>query len=83
MKNEWSIGRGIAVAGKWLAIALIITILFTSTLKFINNRLTEDCYYNEPLRPIIGGETDAYGCYIMAGYTWNESQQECVREWEK
>jgi len=32
---------------------------------------------------IIGGETDEHGCMLMAGYTWNETKQECVREWEE
>jgi hypothetical protein len=31
----------------------------------------------------VGGDTDEHGCYLMAGYTWNETDQMCVREWEK
>jgi hypothetical protein len=31
----------------------------------------------------IGGETDEHGCMLMAGYTWCESKQMCLREWEK
>ncbi len=30
----------------------------------------------------IGGEQDEHGCYLMAGYNWCESKQECVRYWE-
>jgi hypothetical protein len=30
----------------------------------------------------IGGTYDSNGCLIPAGYSWNETQQECVREWE-
>jgi len=31
----------------------------------------------------IGGERDSYGCLISAGYSWNSTEQQCVREWEK
>lgn len=36
---------------------------------------------NEP--EIIGGETDNHNCLIAAGYSWNETDQRCVKEWEK
>lgn len=32
---------------------------------------------------IIGGETDEHGCYLMAGYTWCEAKQKCLRTWEE
>ncbi len=31
----------------------------------------------------IGGETDEHGCMLMAGYTWCESKQKCLRTWEE
>ncbi|MFH1326832.1 MAG: hypothetical protein ABIH59_01765 [archaeon] len=31
---------------------------------------------------LIGGDRDEHGCLGPAGYTWNESEQKCVREWE-
>jgi hypothetical protein len=31
---------------------------------------------------IIGGDRDFNGCLIPAGYSWNEEEKECVREWE-
>jgi len=30
---------------------------------------------------IIGGERDEHGCLGAAGYTWNETEQSCVRQW--
>ncbi len=30
----------------------------------------------------IGGQRDAYGCLSPAGYTYNETLDVCVREWE-
>jgi hypothetical protein len=32
---------------------------------------------------IIGGDKDEHGCYLMAGYTWCEARQECLRAWEE
>jgi hypothetical protein len=34
-------------------------------------------------RPPVGGDSDEHGCIISAGYVWNESDQRCVREFEK
>mmetsp|Transcript_23032 Transcript_23032/g.69190 ORF Transcript_23032/g.69190 Transcript_23032/m.69190 type:complete len:254 (-) Transcript_23032:126-887(-) len=34
-----------------------------------------------PIGP-IGGETDAQGCYISAGYSWCASSEKCIRTWE-
>jgi hypothetical protein len=31
----------------------------------------------------IGGETDEHGCLIAAGYSWNKTDQMCIREWTK
>lgn len=31
----------------------------------------------------IGGETDAHGCLVAAGYTWCEEKQKCLRTWEE
>ncbi len=31
----------------------------------------------------IGGDKDSHGCLIVAGYSWNETKQQCVREWEE
>ena len=31
---------------------------------------------------IIGGQRDSHGCLGPAGYSWNESEMACVREWE-
>jgi hypothetical protein len=31
----------------------------------------------------VGGEQDAHGCYLMAGYSWNPITQRCERPWEQ
>lgn len=38
--------------------------------------------YTKPEQP-IGGQTDAHGCLIAAGYSWCEARQECERPWER
>jgi hypothetical protein len=30
----------------------------------------------------IGGQRDSHGCLGPAGYSWNQSEESCVREWE-
>lgn len=30
----------------------------------------------------IGGQRDEHGCLGPAGYSWNQSEEKCVREWE-
>ena len=32
---------------------------------------------------LIGGQKDAHGCLIAAGYSWCESKQKCLRIWEE
>ena len=33
--------------------------------------------------PLIGGDKDAHGCLIAAGYSWCESKNKCLRVWEE
>ena len=32
---------------------------------------------------LIGGDKDAHGCLIAAGYSWCEVKQKCLRTWEE
>jgi len=34
-------------------------------------------------QPLIGGQTDAGGCLIAAGYSWCAPKQKCLRIWEE
>ena len=50
--KEYTLGRGIAIAGKWLSIAIMVTIVYTSTLNFITDTLNPDKgYYERPPYP--------------------------------
>jgi len=33
--------------------------------------------------PLIGGDKDAHGCLIAAGYSWCQSKNKCLRPWEE
>lgn len=44
-------------------------------------RTGPDCEF-APCPQIVGNDSDAHGCKGSAGYSWCESQQKCVREWE-
>jgi len=35
-----------------------------------------------PCPQLVGNDSDAHGCIGSAGYSWCESEQKCVREWE-
>jgi len=61
-------------------ISIIITIISIGFLTGCNLSLTFD--KDKPDTP-IGGETDEHGCMLMAGYTWCEAKQKCLREWEE
>lgn len=37
----------------------------------------------EEQNQVIGGDKDEHGCLPAAGYTWCESKQKCLREWEE
>ena len=39
-------------------------------------------WWANPEEP-IGGERDEHGCLLMAGYTWCEAKQKCLRVWEE
>jgi hypothetical protein len=34
-------------------------------------------------KKLIGGDKDEHDCLTAAGYSWNETKQKCVREWEE
>ena len=36
----------------------------------------------QPASPVLGGDADAHGCAVSAGYSWCASAGACVRPWE-
>ncbi|VVB77981.1 Uncharacterised protein [uncultured archaeon] len=33
--------------------------------------------------PVVGGDKDAHGCIVSAGYSWCEEKQKCLMAWEE
>ncbi len=67
---------------KTLYIFIIIIILLFGVLAgiiYLNNQADQGNQDNQ----IIGGDKDEHDCIGSAGYTWNNTKQECVREWEE
>jgi len=55
----------------------------TRTCRKYNNCHTTFGKPNETRDCIIGNETDEHECVLMAGYTWCELKQKCLRDWEE
>lgn len=58
---------------------LIISVLAITACDREDSAPTDNNDSNEPL---LGGDTDEFGCKPSAGYTWCPSLNECVRVWE-
>jgi len=54
---------------------------FIAQSRHCGNKGQCNCYCSG--EQIVGGDKDEHGCIGSAGYTWNETKQECVREWEE
>ncbi len=60
-------------------IALIITAIILVAAAAVFFMTGDNNANNEP--KIIGGQRDIHGCLGPAGYSWNETEEKCVREW--
>jgi len=58
-------------------------ILWIVTLAVIIVALAFNIFNSSGKEQIVGGDKDSHGCIGSAGYTWNETKQKCVREWEE
>jgi hypothetical protein len=56
----------------WALVGLIVIVLGVLVIVGLNSE-----------ERVIGGDEDEHGCLISAGYSWNETKQKCVREWEE
>jgi len=56
--------------------ALVLGLFFCLGIVFAANDNQEN-----NSNQMIGGQTDEHGCLGPAGYSWNETEQQCVREW--
>lgn len=64
-----------------LIIIVVVIVLFVVYFSMNSVSKINNSNVNEP--PLIGGQKDAHGCLIAAGYSWCESKQKCLRIWEE
>lgn len=60
----------------WL-IALILLLVLGAYIWYANSQK------EIPSEPLIGGQEDAHGCLVAAGYSWCDARKACERPWEK
>lgn len=68
---------------KMIGIAMVATIALAGVLAwnyFTNQSNTENVDNQDQL---VGGDKDEHGCMLMAGYSWCEAEQKCLRPWEE
>ncbi len=57
-----------------IALAILAALVLIASMVVLRNGINKE--------QIIGGERDEHGCLNPAGYSWNETLQVCLREWE-
>jgi len=68
---------------KKLLIWLVVILLIINTALLIYQLTCKSCRSGNSNEEIIGGDKDAGGCLIAAGYSWCEIKQKCLRTWEE
>lgn len=68
---------------KKLLIWLVMILLIINTVLLIYQLTCKSCRSGNSNEEIIGGDKDAGGCLIAAGYSWCEAKQKCLRVWEE
>ena len=68
-------------------LSTFIVALFLSSTPAIAQPVTnlvtaESAPFKIAQEQVIGGEKDAGGCFIAAGYSWCEAKKACLRPWE-
>jgi hypothetical protein len=61
----------------WVIIIVIVLVFLAIGIYYISTHPTIQEDSGSP----IGGQRDSHGCLGPAGYSWNETEKECVREW--
>ncbi|MBN1325467.1 hypothetical protein JW977_00595 [Candidatus Falkowbacteria bacterium] len=64
-----------------LIIVVVVIVAFVVYFSINSVSKIENANVNEPM--LIGGQKDAHGCLIAAGYSWCEPKQKCLRMWEE
>jgi len=63
------------MSAKNTLVSIAILILIAAGLYYFSQSESDE--------PLIGGDKDEHGCMLMAGYSWCETSQKCIRPWEE
>ncbi len=63
-------------------LVFILIIVLAGAYSFVKIYLAEQEEENQQ-QQIIGGDQDEHGCMLMAGYSWCDAEQKCIRPWEE
>ena len=74
---DWTIADAYPTGTYVLTVASYAGVPVTSTIS------GESAPFTLSHEPLIGGQKDAHGCLIAAGYSWCAAQNKCLRPWEE
>ena len=63
-------------------LVFILIIVLAGAYSFVKIYLAEQ-EEEDQQQQIIGGDQDEHGCMLMAGYSWCDAEQKCIRPWEE
>jgi len=62
-------------------VVVIVILMVVVVWNYPKNDSSSKTETNE--EELIGGDQDEHGCMLMAGYSWCEAEQKCLRPWEE
>jgi hypothetical protein len=70
---------------KTLLIAAVVVLILAAVAAYVNytGSTKQIMVADNTNQPLIGGQKDAGGCLIAAGYSWCEPKKKCLRIWEE
>lgn len=66
-----------------LTVVIALSLIIAGVYAFRTKDKSRESGYSEKNKELIGGQKDAYGCLISAGYSWCEAKRKCLRTWEE
>jgi len=66
---------------KILLIVIILILVAGGIYYFATKNNCNELKYDK--KELIGKDKDDHGCMLMAGYSWCEAEQKCLRPWEE
>lgn len=63
--------------------SILLILLLGCTQPDAANQSVNDSVADDNGSMMVGGDKDEHGCIGSAGYTWCETKQKCIRQWEE